>query len=208
MTLNEALELFGIDDISLEDDTTLKKKYKKLMIKYHPDNCNGDENKAKEVAEAFEVLKDALNAVKKYSYLTQKVQELNIIIPLSKLLELYKGGSITVGYDNVRRVITKKDIQKHNTLIISDVTLTHKGMVHTFNSIQPWTIGDKYEINCDIYVDDITKQETVKIHINNFEKEIKFVSQSIVMNVTLDFNVNVAIRITKKTLNNDSDDRK
>ena len=55
-------DYYEILDVSVEvDDNELKKKYRKLAMKYHPDRNPGNkdaEDKFKEAAEAYEVLKD------------------------------------------------------------------------------------------------------------------------------------------------------
>ena len=58
----EKRDYYEILDVSVEvDDGELKKKYRKLAMRYHPDRNPGDkaaEDKFKEAAEAYEVLKD------------------------------------------------------------------------------------------------------------------------------------------------------
>lgn len=53
-------EILGVDKSS--DESTIKKAYRKVAMKYHPDRNSGDkeaEEKFKEAAEAYEVLSDA-----------------------------------------------------------------------------------------------------------------------------------------------------
>ena len=53
-------EVLGVDKSASADD--IKKAYRKLAMKYHPDRNPGDktaEEKFKEVGEAYEVLSDA-----------------------------------------------------------------------------------------------------------------------------------------------------
>ncbi len=60
MTKNDYYEVLGIDRNASEDD--IKKAYRKLAIKYHPDKNPGDksaEEKFKEATEAYEILKDS-----------------------------------------------------------------------------------------------------------------------------------------------------
>lgn len=39
-------------------DKDIKKAYRKMALKYHPDRSGGDENKFKEVSAAYEILSD------------------------------------------------------------------------------------------------------------------------------------------------------
>lgn len=198
MNLEKSLVLFNIDDLAAETVDSLKKRYKKLMIKYHPDNCSGDDTKAKDISVAYEVLKDAMESIRKYNAVNTTREEYTIIIPLSKLIEVYKGGTVTVGSGDNAKVFDRKDIQKYNTLIISEVSLTHNGQVLRFSNMQHWSISDKYVINCQLMVENLTDRETVLIKLEDFEKEISFTSQAVSMVIPLSFNISVEIKIDKK----------
>lgn len=60
MAKKDYYEILGVDKNA--DDSTIKKAYRKMAMKYHPDRNKGDEEaekKFKEAAEAYEVLRDS-----------------------------------------------------------------------------------------------------------------------------------------------------
>lgn len=57
MTKRDYYEILGIGKNASADE--IKKAYRKAAVKYHPDKEGGDEDKFKEVNEAYEVLKDS-----------------------------------------------------------------------------------------------------------------------------------------------------
>lgn len=56
MTKRDYYEILGVSKNASADE--IKKAFRKLAVKYHPDKDGGDESKFKEVNEAYEVLKD------------------------------------------------------------------------------------------------------------------------------------------------------
>ena len=56
MEYKDYYKILGVDRKASQDE--IKKKYRKLAAKYHPDKPDGDEKKFKELGEAYEVLSD------------------------------------------------------------------------------------------------------------------------------------------------------
>src|SRR6266496_2958032 len=56
MNKRDYYEILGVSKSASADE--IKKAFRKLAVKYHPDKDGGDEAKFKEVNEAYEVLKD------------------------------------------------------------------------------------------------------------------------------------------------------
>jgi len=56
MSKRDYYEVLGVSKSASEDE--IKKAFRKAAVKYHPDKEGGDEEKFKEVNEAYEVLKD------------------------------------------------------------------------------------------------------------------------------------------------------
>ena len=56
MAKRDYYEILGLDKNATQDE--IKKAYRKLSKKYHPDMKDGSEEKFKEVSEAYEVLSD------------------------------------------------------------------------------------------------------------------------------------------------------
>ncbi|MBL8158936.1 molecular chaperone DnaJ [Candidatus Saccharibacteria bacterium] len=57
MAKRDYYDILGVSKSASADE--IKKAFRKLAVKYHPDKAGGDETKFKEASEAYEVLKDA-----------------------------------------------------------------------------------------------------------------------------------------------------
>lgn len=202
MNIEKALQMFNIEDIASETEESIKKKYKKLMIKYHPDNCNGDNSKAIDVGLALEIIKETLEEIKTYNLLNTKPEVLNILLTIDRLIDIYKGEVITMHRKDANGItqefeVNNKVIQKNNTLIIVSAEIVHNGTTKVETSVKQWSINDNYEINTDIYVKEIDKQESIKIKVGNFEKEFKITGMYVSIPIILDYNIKVNVNLRK-----------
>ena len=202
MTLEQALQIFNLTDISSEDVATLRKKYKRLMIKYQPDSLTGNEDKAKDVIEAFSLLKEIITQMKQIEEIEKRANKVNynVIIPLSKLIDIYNGEELQMKNSDETFILNKGSIRKHNILIVLEATLEHGGITQNLRCIRPMNLSDEYIINCDITVTELDKPEKIKISLCSIDKNIEIESQSVKYRITLDFNIVVNIVITKKML--------
>lgn len=191
MTLEQSLKLFKITDITNIDKAELKKIYKKLMIKYHPDNNNGDDTKAKEVSLAYEVLVETIDNVNKYKLINHMEQLFTIVIPLSKLIEVYNGGVVTIG----EKTFDKRGLRQNNTLIIINTTIERKGQVINYSNICKLDMLDNYLVNCELYVEDICEIENLKVTVENksLNIDIQYLSTRILLRLQHDIKVSVCI---------------
>lgn len=57
MTKRDYYEILGVSKNASDDE--IKKAYRRLAVQYHPDKDGGNEEKFKEISEAYEVLKDS-----------------------------------------------------------------------------------------------------------------------------------------------------
>lgn len=195
MTSEAALKLMNITDLMSETEETIKKKYKRLAAKYHPDNCGGNGDLFKDVVEAYESVLELLSKLNQIKLIDKKIEIVSILLPIYKLVEIYSGKDVFVGNN---RKVNNKNLRKFNVLIMTDIELTHNGITEVFSNIEPMRVDDTYEVNCNIYVSDLDTIEDVKININNKERNIKIKSQSLKFRCSLEYNTFVNCVITKK----------
>lgn len=203
MEKEKAIRMFNISNILEESDKTLKKRYKKLMLKYHPDNCNGDDSKAKELNLAYDILKGIVKDSRLLEWESrQKLEKENmkkvLIIKISDLINIYSGKPITI--DGIE--INSKNVRKYNIMIDYNVILTHNQSSVEFKASKPWNNEDSYKVYCYINVDEqrLDEKEEVKIEIPlcDIEKTINFSSQSINFGISLPYNIRIQVVIEKK----------
>lgn len=94
MGINKACKIFGIVSLIGIDKLQIKREYKRLMIKYHPDNC-GDENKAKEISEAYDILVREIDKQEKIKTEYGKVRERQIeVVKIKEVMDAHRAKDI------------------------------------------------------------------------------------------------------------------
>lgn len=198
INIDSAMEIFGIDNISNVDTTELKKKYKNLMRQYHPDVYKGGDDKAKEVSLAYNMILSISEKLSQLASLGSNKGTSMIFITLSELIKLYNGETLSIKVKDKMEEFTKSDIRQHNTYIISDVMIYHNGLHLTFTNTEPWNLKDEYNVHCDLYVNNLTSDDEVRIGILDSMKDIHFDTESIKVVIREKFNIKVAVTLNKK----------
>ena len=185
--MEDILSMFGIDDISSETEDTLKKRYKKLMIKYHPDNCKDSDYAIKMcnlVNTGYDRLKKVLREVITYNNNVK-----TIIVSFRDIVKLCNSDIIASG----QHVLTKSDVLKNNTIVdfCGDITIGNEE--YSLNDACVYDRMGNYIINVKIYVDNWNS-----IYKQNIQVKIgDYVGYSIVCSryCTVTVNCNNKIRI-------------
>jgi len=200
ISLDEALELFEITDISQVTKAELNSKFKQLAKKYHPDVVKDDNQTFIKISNAKDLLHNTIEKLNLYKMISPKQALLTIVLPLNKLIALYNGDIITIGKGENAIDIDRIKMKRNNSLILSTVAIEHNGLIENFDNIQPWNLNDNYSIDCVIKVEKIVSCEKIKICLLEKEKYIEMTSQSLAINFKLQYNINISINITKKII--------
>lgn len=191
MGIEKALEIFNISSIIKESKESLRWKYRKLMLKYHPDVYKGSDYIAKDISLAYELLSDLLTKLEQVNK-SDKVSTL--VITLNELVKIYSGETIIK--DNIK--INKSNMKKYNLFILSEVFIYHAGVQTYFSNTEQWNFDDRYNIKCSIYVHNMSETENIQIGILNTMKNIELNTKIMSIILTEKYNIKIAIEFSKK----------
>ena len=120
-------DLYGLLDVDKSaDDNTLKKAYRKLAVKHHPDK-GGDEQKFKDISEAYDILSDP-NKRKTYDLGGYEALDGNSGNPFSAFESMF-GGSMSgmpgmtgmgMGGQNNQNMRQQNPVKIHNVEVTLD----------------------------------------------------------------------------------------
>lgn len=195
MEVSEALEMFNVSDITKESSGSLKKKYKRLMIKYHPDNRNGDSSKAVLVSDAYKELKDLLEVIESYAKKKQILDRMEetletIIITSDQLDKVLSGKTVKIG----NKDIDKSELKHYRVVVSSKVFVTVNGYKMEYIKSEIENYQHTYEVYCEVLVDSL--KDSVPITIEAFDKKVETTLDTMSMEVTLKSPGGVRIKTT------------
>lgn len=198
MELHEALEIFGFKDGEDINSTELKKRYRKLALKNHPDH-GGDTDKFKDINEANSMILNRLKIFEQIKRFKESQKVHAAIISLKDYISLYNGNTFKLsdGY-----ILRKGNVKSNRIFIEIPYSIDISGYVIKSSTIVLYRIDDKYEIYVDIPDVDITQERDVKIQM--LDKQMQFKMIGYTMAINLNFYDLVRVRLVlNRTLCNE-----
>lgn len=201
MELYEALNILGFKDGEDIDSTELKKRYRKLALKYHPDH-GGDTEKFKEINEANSILLRRLKIFERIKKIRESQKTHSAVIRLKDYISLYYGATFTLsdGY-----VIKKSNIRSNQIFIEIPYSVDIAGYVLKSSEIFSYRLDDKYEVYVDIPDVDVTQVRDVKIQILDKKLQFKMTGYTIAVNLNFDDLVHVKLIINRTPYSSDKE---
>lgn len=197
MELHEALEIFGFKDGEDIDSTELKKRYRKLAFKYHPDH-GGDTDKFKDINEANSMLLNRLKIFEQIKRFKESQKVHAAIISLKDYISLYNGNTFKLsdGY-----ILKKGNVKSNRIFIEIPYSIDISGYVIKSSTIVLYRIDDKYEVYVDIPDVDVTQERDVKIQMIDKQMQFKMIGYTMAINLNFYDLVRVRLVLTRTLCN-------
>lgn len=197
MELHEALEIFGFKDGEDIDSTELKKRYRKLALKNHPDH-GGDADKFKDINEANSMLLNRLKIFEQIKRFKESQKVHAAIISLKDYISLYNGNTFKLsdGY-----ILKKGNVKSNRIFIEIPYSIDISGYVIKSSTIVLYRIDDKYEIYVDIPDVDITQERDVKIQMLDKQMQFKMIGYTMAINLNFYDLVRLRLVLTRTLCN-------
>lgn len=197
MELHEALEIFGFKDGEDIDSTELKKRYRKLALKNHPDH-GGDTDKFQDINEANSMLLNRLKIFEQIKRFRESQKVHAAIIGFKDYISLYSGNTFKLsdGY-----ILKKGNVKSNRIFIEIPYSIDISGYVIKSSTIVLYRIDDKYEIYVDIPDVDITQERNVKIQMLDKQMQFKMIGYTMAINLNFYDLVRVRLVLTRTLCN-------
>lgn len=197
MELHEALEIFGFKDGEDIDSTELKKRYRKLALKNHPDH-GGDTDKFKDINEANSMLLNRLKIFEQIKRFKESQKVHAAIISLKDYISLYNGNTFKLsdGY-----ILKKGNVKSNRIFIEIPYCIDISGYVIKSSTIVLYRIDDKYEVYVDIPDVDVTQERDVKIQMLDKQRQFKMTGYTVAINLNFYDLVRVRLVLTRTLCN-------
>lgn len=208
MEVKKALDVFGFKSIDDLTEENLKKAYRKLMKKYHPDlytknnlGLEQAEFKSKQINEANETLGKLLvqiESFKRWEQATRK-EEIFTIIPFESLFSIYSGESIELHDSNGTFLLTKGNLRAHRIILCINCSITYNNVTHNYSELKPAILKDEYEIECAVPVID---DSPLDIAVNAYGKNLNITLKNKTTRLRLKFehSIDLILNIQKRLI--------
>ena len=193
MNYFEALRVFSINNGNDINEARVKKIYRGLVKRYHPDVC-GNDIKYKQIQDAYEQLKLVI-AEAEMEQAAKEEEHRSFAISLDDLLSLFNGKEITVD----GQILHKSDVNVYKIYIKIEVSVIVNGVESIYKFIKPRNIKDNYDMDITLY--DVDTDKPLDINIKILNKSIRRIMEYPKMNFRFNMDyiaqLNVAIHRVK-----------
>lgn len=199
MSLERALIIFGYSKSLDIKRSELKKKFRLLIKKNHPDSTKNPEYGIQEI-------KDALEALIKYCDFVENYRSKEFrprFIDIECLVNLYRHKQAIYNGEKFERA----DLKRGNIFLDINYTLNIDGLNDNKAEYIFYNVQDKYNINIDIPV---TKNSIhhIKFVLYDKEKKIKLENKDVSFKIVFDYNIEFIISLHRKVLDEENNNVK
>ena len=191
MELYDALKIFGFTEITKIDELMLRKAYRKLMKKNHPD-IGGSEEVAKKINKANEVVLAALESLKK-AEINRVSGNTTVFINFDSLIKIFNGDSVVVGNADNKMTIDRSNINRFNIVLDIDIKIMANGIQYPVNKLEPRNISDNYSITFRYFTR--TLDELVEFEIQAYGKKVAIPVSTKIINLNLKYDNAVTLKV-------------
>lgn len=192
----EAIKIFEVISIDNIDETDIKKKYRALMKKVHPDNVANTLVDAGKTIASLQMARDILLEYIKVSKLNEsKYRKKTYFINIDKLQKLYNKEKVSIGND----VIDVSDLTYSEVYLelvyevwINNLSMTSRYICHHRSN-------DIYDIYIDVPISDCADDivnVTLKLEGNSISESLSNID--IIRTMQYSHNIRVAVHLNRK----------
>ena len=191
-----ALQLFeyqSIDEFKAEGEKRLKKKWRKLILRNHPDSAGRDEELAKvltkrtkEIRDAYETLKNLLKETNKVKISSNPKFYVHIV-DLEEILKIYKGQSKTA-MTNSGDTISDIEIYNGKVKVFIKIPIVYfvDGVQYNEIGYVQFTKDKVYKVCMEFQDDTEMRERYLKIKVLDTEKETTMSSNIKAISIRVD----------------------
>ncbi len=200
MDIKEALALFNITSLDELDTNDIKKKWKKAMLKVHPD-AGGDPKLAAKYNNACEVLLEYTEKLKEYKQLIEKSKVEVCIITLTDLIKIYQGqvleSTITNDKGKQKSILSRENMNSKRVILNIPVDVSLNGVESRHECLVLYSNRDEYVVTVQLKDNDMFGEAEVKVGLYDKEISTKMTYSRMMFQFRFEYNILVYVQIER-----------